>query len=251
MTGGAVLSDLQVYAWGVFLLFLRVAGVIALAPVFGERSLPMRLRAMVAFAFTVCLSPALGPLMPSPDLWTAAAEGVTGLCFGLLLRLVVLALQMVGAIAAQSMSLAQVAGGGIVAEPAPAIGNLLTAGGVALAASGGLHVQILGFLMQSYQLVPLGSSPLVSVWAEAGLGSVVRATWMAFSLAMPFVALSLFYNMLLGVMSRAMPQLMVMMIGAPIIVGLSLLALALLGPTLLHFWRDALSNVLIQPERIL
>lgn len=251
MPGSDVMADLQAYGWTGFLLFLRVGGVVGLAPVFGEHVLPIRLRAAAAFAVTLCLYPFFTTRIQNVDqifFLSAFAEVLTGLCFGLLLRFVILALQMVGIIIAQSMSLAQVAGTAVAVDPAPAIGNLLMMGGLAVAASGGLHVQLLQFLLQSYDLVPLGQWPVVSLWAETSVACAGRITAQAFALAMPFVALSLFYNILLGVMSRAMPQLMVVMIGAPIIVGLSLLSLAFLTPTLLQIWHDHLLAVLTMPE---
>jgi flagellar biosynthetic protein FliR len=61
------------------------------------------------------------------------------------------------------------------------------------------------------------------------------------------VIASLLYNLALGAINRAMPQLMVSFVGAPALTlgGLALLALA--APILLSFWSDAVERALFQP----
>lgn len=242
---------LEHWLWTAGFLFLRVAGIAGLAPVFGEQVLPLRLRLAAAVAFTLCVLPMMPPAMPmgaSQTLIFAAAEVVTGVLFGLILRLMVMGLQMAGAIAAQVTSLAQIAGAGVAAEPAPAIGNLLITGGLSVAAAGGLHVRLVEYMTQTFVLVPFGNWPAPAIVAAAGLAAVGRVTALAFSLALPFAALGLVYNLLLGVMNRAMPQLMVVFIGAPVIVGISLMVLLLLSPVLLQTWHEALVYLLANPD---
>ena len=53
---------------------------------------------------------------------------------------------------------------------------------------------------------------------------------LAFTLAAPFVLVSVLYNLTLGVINRAMPQLMVVFVGAPVITGLGLAVLFADGP---------------------
>ncbi len=68
------------------------------------------------------------------------------------------------------------------------------------------------------------ASPDLARW---GLAQVSRSFALAFSLAAPFVIAGLLYNVALGVINRAMPQLMVAMVGAPAITlgGIALFAL--------------------------
>jgi flagellar biosynthetic protein FliR len=51
----------------------------------------------------------------------------------------------------------------------------------------------------------------------------------------------------MGVINRAMPQLMVSFVGAPAITFGGLLLLALITPLLLEIWNDALTQVLSAP----
>lgn len=235
------------WLWAGFLLFLRVGAIVALAPGFGEQSVPMRIRLALALAFTLCILPLMAEDMPAATgiatgLFMAAAEVSAGLVFGIMLRLLVLALQTAGSIASQSVSLAQIAGGGISADPAPAAGHLLVVGGIALAMAAGLHLQLAAYLVASYALIPPGTFPSAEAVAGAGVGAVSRSFALAFSLALPFVIAALLYNVTLGLINRAMPQLMVTFIGAPFLTGGSIVLLFATAPFMLSLWTRALET---------
>lgn len=239
--------------WSLFLVFLRVGALMSLLPAFGETVVPVRVRLGLGLAFTLIVWPALAPGLPAPPealpgyLAIVASEAITGLFFGLLLRLFVIALQVAGTIAAQSTSLSQIFGGTAGADPLPAMGHVLLVGGLALAVILGLHVRIAEFIIQTYTLVPIGRVPAPSDVAEAGLAEVARSFAFAFSLAAPFLVASLLYNVTLGVINRAMPQLMVAFVGAPAITAGGLLILFLTAPVALSLWGEALFAFMADP----
>ena len=252
----AIPTDLQglltVTLWPAFLVFLRIGAMSALIPAFGERAVPVRVRLGAAAAFTLIVLPSVASdVPPLPRGWQALALGggeiAAGLFFGILIRLFVIALQIAGTIAAQSTSVSQIFGGGPGTEPQPAISNLLLTAGLALAAILGLHVHLAAYMIDGYGLVPPGRLPLPSMVAEAGVMTVGRIFGLAFSLAAPFVIASVLYNVTLGVINRAMPQLMVAFVGAPAITAASLFLLALSAPALLALWSGALTGFLAAP----
>lgn len=239
-----------------FLVFLRVGAAMAVLPVFGEQLIPMRIRLALTLAFTLVVSPAVLPEMVAmldgrpPGALTILTEVLAGLSLGLALRLFVMALQIAGTMAAQATSLAQFFGGA-GADPQPAMAQLLLIAGLALAVAAGLHVRAAEALILSYDLLPAGRLPTPSVMAEWGTAQVARAFTLAFTLAAPFVIAALIYNVALGVINKAMPQLMVVLIGAPALTmgGLALLMVAvvpLLGVWMLAFDRF-LSNPFMAP----
>jgi len=61
---------------------------------------------------------------------------------------------------------------------------------------------------------------------------------LAFALAAPFYILSLLYNLTLGVINRAMPQLMVAFVGAPVITAGALILLTVSIPLMVGRWQD-------------
>ena len=96
-----------------------------------------------------------------------------------------------------------------------------------------------------------GAFPDADLFRQWGLGGISRAFALGFSIAAPFVIAGLIYNVALGAINRAMPQLMVSMIGAPAqtLGGLALLMIAL--PTGLLVWHDAFDAFLANPFEVL
>ena len=211
--------------WQAFAVFLRVSALVSLLPAFGEQSVPARVKLGVALAFTLIIAPAVAtPVLPM------SFENV--LWFSL--------------IAAQSTSLAQVLGGAM-AEPVPAMGHILVMGGLALAVMTGMHVRVAEMLILSYEMLPMGRLPNGSDVSQWGVDQIRRAFSLAFTLAAPFVVLSVLYNVALGVINKAMPQLMVAFVGAPVITAGGLLLLCLSAPLLISTWLDALNSFIANP----
>ncbi|EEE38732.1 flagellar biosynthetic protein FliR [Rhodobacteraceae bacterium KLH11] len=236
--------------WHLFAVFLRVSALVSLLPAFGERSIPVRVKFGLAAAFTLIIAPAVpaaGPLPGFPGMvGLIGSEILVGLAFGIALRLFVLALQTAGSIAAQATSLSQILGGAAV-EPVPAMGYFLTLSGLALAALLGLHIHAAQFMVHSYMLFPPGTVPAAPDLSQWGVTQITRSFGMAFALATPFVIASLIYNLALGVINRAMPQLMVAFVGAPAITFAGLFLLFAGTPLILSVWSDALFSFLQNP----
>ncbi|HBQ37312.1 MAG TPA: flagellar biosynthesis protein FliR, partial [Rhodobacteraceae bacterium] len=70
---------------------------------------------------------------------------------------------------------------------------------------------------------------------------------LAFTLAAPFLIASLIYNVALGVINRAMPQLMVAFVGAPAITAGALFLMFLVMPLILVVWSDSLAHFFQNP----
>lgn len=238
--------------WQGFIVFIRVGAMIALLPAFGEKSVPTRVKLGLVLAFTAIVTPAA----PVPSMFDVApqalglmlAETLTGLFLGMMLRLFVLALQVAGSIAAQSTSLSQLFGGA-GGDPLPAMGHVLVIGGLALATIMGLHVQIAEFMINSYALVPMGDVIPADMLSRAGIAEISRAFALGFTLAAPFVIASLIYNVTLGVINKAMPQLMVAFVGAPAITAGGLVLLMLAAPLILSIWVEAMGIFIMDPFR--
>jgi flagellar biosynthetic protein FliR len=246
----ALLGLAEGFLWAVSLAFVRIGAVLALMPGLGETAVPQRVKLALVLALTAVIAPILAEDLtatgPLPGLAPLAGEAVAGLILGVGMRLFLLALQSAAAIIAQATTLSQLFAGA-APEPQPAIGNLLTIAGVALALAAGLHVRAAELIVLSYDILPAGGYPDAGVVANWGLGLVARTFSLAFSLAAPFVIASMIYNLALGVINRAMPQLMVSMVGAPALTLGSLALLAIAAPMLLAVWLEAFSAHLADP----
>lgn len=233
-------------------VFLRIGAAMALLPAFGEQSVPARVRLGLGLAFTLIVAPAVsGVLAPAvarpadhPGLWVT--EPLIGLAFGVSLRLSVMLLQIAGTIIAQSISLSQafVSAG---AEPTPVVGEILVMGALALAVSFGLHLRVAEALVETYGIFPPGTWPTGSELLTWGIGRIGASFALGFSLAMPFVIAALVYNVALGVINKAMPQLMVAMVGAPALTLGGMVLLILVAPVILTVWIRAAGEMLLAP----
>ncbi|MCC5992460.1 MAG: flagellar biosynthetic protein FliR [Rhodobacteraceae bacterium] len=235
-----------------FAVFLRVGAMMALLPAFGEMVVPVRVRLAVTLAFTLVVTPAVAPalpelvLAPGPLLTFVMTEALAGLVLGAGLRLFVIVLQTAGTIAAQATSLSQFIGGA-GADPQPAMAQLLVMAGLALAVMAGLHVRLAELLILSYSLFPAGQFLPGSDLADWGSARVAHAFRLAFTLAMPFVILSLVYYVALGAINKAMPQLMVAFVGAPAITFAGLALLFLTAPLILPIWQQGFHSFIADP----
>ncbi|MDR7126846.1 flagellar biosynthetic protein FliR [Pseudotabrizicola sp. 4114] len=228
------------------LVFLRVGAVMATLPAFGETTIPTRIRLVLAVMLSAALFPGVQPMLNGIPLSTGfAPEVAIGLALGLMVRLFVLSLMTAGSIAANATSLSQLFPAG--AEAQPAISKLLVTTGLALAVTAGLHLRVLDYLLLGYDMLPAGQWPSAGLMAEWGVAQTGRAFAMAFMIAMPFVIASLIYNVALGVINRAMPQLMVTFIGAPALSFGGLILLALVSPLALAIWLQSLNSFLVAP----
>jgi flagellar biosynthetic protein FliR len=248
----ALALDLAAGAQGSLGVFIRVGAMMALMPALGEQVVPMRVRLGVALAFTAVTAPAIAPQMPpfslapGPLILLIATESLAGLVLGAVLRILVMALQIAGTMAAQATSLSQFFGGA-GADPQPAMSQVLVMAGLALALMNGLHIRLAELIVMSYTLFPPGSFPDGASLAQWGLAHSARAFTLAFTLAMPFVILSLLYYIALGAINKAMPQLMVAFVGAPAITFGGLAVLMLTAPLALPLWYQAFDLLLADP----
>lgn len=239
--------------WHVAIVFFRVSALVSVLPAFGASTLPTRIKLVAAFSFTAIVAPAV-PTVPEPEglaglALFAVAEATIGLAMGLGIRLLVLALQTAGSIAGQSTSLSQIFGTAGM-DPIPAMGQVLVFAALALAIFAGLHIRAAEFLILSYDMLPIGQFPDPAGLSQWGIRQIARSFSLAFVLAVPFVITAVIYNLALGAINRAMPQMMVAFVGAPLITFGGLFLLFVASPMLLTVWIDALMGFFENPVRM-
>lgn len=237
----------------VFAVFLRVGGIVSVAPGFSDQAVSVRSRLIIAIVLTfICFGGLEDPRLfkkfelPSAYFWLLA-ELLIGLILGLALRYLIFALQLAGTIAAQAMSLSQLLGGA-QEEPLPTIGYILSFAALAALMASEFHVKVAVFLIESYTWLPVGKFPAgqdVINWGLLHAGAMFEQ---ALVLAAPFLLVSMLYNLTLGVINKAMPQLMVALVGAPAITLAAIALLAVTGPIILNIWLSSADSVLSSPS---
>lgn len=244
----ALLAGLPQLGFAFALVLARAGACVMLLPGFGETELPAIIRAGLALALALLLTPVVAPLVPhasGPESGLAAAatilaEAITGLWLGMLARLIAQALPVAGQFVSYLLGLSN------VLQPDPALGAQATA----LARLFGLLVPVLVFgsgldrlllaaLAGSYRLVAPGALLPSGDLSNSIVAAVGEAFALALRLAAPFVLASIVWLAALAVAARLIPRLQVYALAMPgqILGGLALVA-ALAG-AVLTVWQNA------------
>lgn len=208
---------------------LRIGAFYFAVPVIGARTVPARVRIILALFTTMLLVPLLPPAPAIPFLSLEAMvmvvkEVLLGLALGFMLQVVLHVFVLAGQLIAMKMGL------GFAAMNDPSSGvsvtvlsqfYLLLSTLLFLAIDG--HIIVIQMLIDSFATFPVGGSGLSTdnFLAIVGLGSWMFNAGLVISLPL-FTAL-LVVNMSFGVMSRSAPQMNVFTVGFPITLILGLL----------------------------
>jgi flagellar biosynthetic protein FliR len=217
-----------------FLLVLfRLGGMVAFAPVFGHRSLPVTHRVGLAGLLALILTPLLPPAtldgrggLPGVVL-VVAGELFVGLVIGFVAALALAAISAGAEMCGFQMGL------GIASQYDPAFGAQMTvftgfwdtfAILLFLGANG--HHLLLQAVAASFQRLPPGT---VRVQGAVGGGVAALGTALfrsGLELAAPLVGVLLVVNVVLALLTRVSPQTNVFFLGVPITVAVGLLGAA-------------------------
>lgn len=243
-------TPLAQVVWPIFGLFARFSLFFMLVPVFGENAVPSRVRLSAAALAAFLLYPVMGPQLAdarSLGVFTLlATEALTGFVMGFSLRLFVHALQFLGMIVSQSLSLSQPLGNGISTEPNTTISTLFMMAGVTLLVTADMHILLFGVILNSFEGMPLGVAVESGGAADWLTGITVSLFRLCLSLALPFIILNFAYNLILGFLNRAMPQLLVSFVGLPGITLAGLFLLMFCAAAMLTGWTEAFGEFVME-----
>ncbi|MFZ6872735.1 flagellar biosynthetic protein FliR [Undibacterium sp. Di27W] len=217
----------------------RILGLIAVAPPFGNNTVPVQIK----IALGIVLSLIVAPNLPAvSDLDPVSLNGILvlgqqliiGLGMGFVMRVVFSAIEMAGEVSGLTMGL----GFATFFDPqtqgrSSAIAQFLVLTSTLLMLTLNVHLTMLAALVESFQTIPISTS------FQTGLNYQKLAIWgeqifsVGMHLSLPIVAALLVTNVALGILTRAAPQLNLFGIGFPITIGTGFLMLALIMPYLL------------------
>ena len=233
-------TEAQIAAWlsPVLWPFLRVLAMLSVAPVFSMRAIPVRTKIGLALLVSVCSQAMLEgqPVVSvnSPQALGAVAHQVmVGLALGFAVRLVFAAVELAGEIIGLQMGL------NFASFFDPASGAQLSAvgrffGNIALL----LFVVINGHLLlimavvTSFERFPVDGNFLQAINSMRifDMGSALFSS--AFWIALPMMALLLFINLTMGIISRIAPQMNIYAVGFPVTLTVGLIGITATLPML-------------------
>lgn len=245
-----LLSEVRGFA----LTVARIAGLVVIAPLPWSVA-PVRVRAalVVVLAF---VAHSLGSPVQSGGILDTALGGAlelgVGATMGLVVRLSVAAAEVAGSVLSPMIGL----GAAHVFDPhskaqESILENALKNFTLLLATVAGVHRVVLGALLESFKVVPVGFAFQI----DAALPVVIKLTSECIAsgvrIAMPLVAILFVTQVALAYISRAAPALQIFSIGFAVTLAVGFVCLALILPDMAQRLLAELSRIPAQMELVL
>lgn len=215
--------------------FFRIGGFFMVAPLWGAKVIPKKIRLFFAFILTLCLLPTIADknVLHTLDA-VLIGHGLLQLIIGILLGFSLQFLFQLFSVAGQFIALQAGLGFSQLIDPQNGVNvtsvsqlfNLLV---VLLFLSFNGHLALVELISDSFQTLPIN---LLTIKLSSFSAVALRLAWVfhaAVMVALPAVIALFIINIAFGVMTRAAPQLNLFTVGFPItlVAGLVLLWLTL------------------------
>lgn len=231
-------GEMNTWIAGLLWPLTRILGLITAAPLFGNKSVPVRVKVALGVMLAAIMAPTI-PAAPAADPLSLAGflillqELLIGLSMGFAMRVIFAAIEMAGEVSSMTMGL----GFATFFDPlsqgrSSAVSQFMALVATMAFLAVNAHLVLLEALAESFYTLPISASP-ISVGAPyemARWGGKIFAAGL--QMALPIVAALLITNIALGILTRAAPQLNLFGIGFPITLGVGLLVISLLMPYL-------------------
>ncbi len=213
---------------------MRISVILFLMPFFGGNVLPATVKAAICLTLTLALWPRLplaGAEMPSHPFALAvmlAAELLIGMILGMVIRFVFAAIQTGGQLIGFQMGFAMVN----VVDPDSGVSEAITAHFLYMVSlltflSFNGHLYLMSGLMKSFDVLPPGSILVTSRLTTQIFALSGQIFVLAIQIGAPVIAAILLVDLALALISRAAPQMNVLIIGFPLKIGVGLLFLGI------------------------
>lgn len=244
MTG---LPSIAIEGWLVQLMFamLRIGGTLVSAPIFSAVGVPLQVRVVLAASIGVLVLGVYPLDVPADPLSLQgfviiAQEAMIGVSLGFIVQIAFAAPLVAGEYIANSMglgfaSMVDPQGGGHSAVVGQFLSILMTL--IFLSLNG--HLILVQLVVKSYELMPLGGGWLTRdhFWEVVKFGGYVFAGGLAIALPVGFALFGL--NLLVGVLTRAAPQLNLFAVGLPLTLMTGFVVLAIAFPAMSDLMQSA------------
>ena len=213
--------DLSLNAFLIFtLVLIRVSGLMIAGAPLGSPDVPTNVRALIAFAVALLITPVQ---LSAPVVWPASLLGylvlvggelLLGATLGFGVTLLFFGVQLAGQIISQmsGMSLADVFNPGLDSS-IPLFSHLLYLVSLAIFLVLGGHRMAMSGLLESFEALPLGGLSVPDSLGQMVVNLLVQSFSLGVRTAAPATAALLLASLVMGVISRTLPQLNVMAFG--------------------------------------
>jgi flagellar biosynthesis protein FliR len=242
-----------------FLLVLaRVSAGLVAMPIFGAKGVPPQAKIGLALLLSLIVMPLNahpGSHIPTNLLaFTSAvgSEALIGVCIGILIGLVVQALQMGASLVGVQIGfgmgqLLDPLTGGQTETISQFYGLLVT---LVFFAVNGHHLAIIG-LVKTFEVVPAGAADMSLLAGDRFAPFVASLFEFAVRVSLPVMGALLLTDLGLGLIARTIPQMNVLVEGFPVKVTIGLMVMAASMPLLTAFMGNAMTRTLPQVSSFL
>jgi flagellar biosynthetic protein FliR len=237
--------------WTILFLSARIGAALMAAPLFGGKTVPVPLRAMLSVVIGYFIASWM-PLSVLPEPFSSAAimallqEIMIGLALGFVLQVAFIVPLIAGEQISGTMGLALATS----IDPnsgtqSGAVGQYFSVLLTLIFLSIGAHLLWIELVVESYRLLPAGSA----VFGAEQADNIVRFGGLAFAtaaaIALPIVLVLLLVQLTTGVISRSAPSLNLFALGLPAGLLAGLAALIITLPILFEQFED-LSGLMVE-----
>lgn len=202
------------------LIFLRITGFMVTSPGYSFRGIPNTLKVAISGVVTIFIYMALPEMEVyggiSEFAFLAIKETIFGLSIGFVTQMVFSTIEMAGKLIDFQVGFSM----GAVYDPAMGAqasnyGRTYYWIGIAIFFLLDMHQLLLEMVIRSYDFMPIGSVAIEKFNPEAILVIFSRVFELSINLAAPMIITVLITDVVLGLISRTVPQINVFMLGMP------------------------------------
>ncbi|WP_121021917.1 flagellar biosynthetic protein FliR [Helicobacter vulpis] len=230
---------------GFWLLFMRLAGVMAFFPFFDNNLVPVSVRGALGFFLALLFYPTIptAPLNLNAEDFLIAllSELLLGLCASFFLHVVFSTLAFATDTISFSMGLTMASAYDPISGAQKAIvGQVVLLLAILIMLQTSMHHLIILWVQHSLEKVPLGSFVLSEHVVQASVQAFGYLFSIGFSIAFPILALIMLSDIVFGMIMKTHPQFNLLAIGFPLKIAIALLGLIMVLSAMMHRFKDQL-----------
>ncbi|MBF0277580.1 MAG: flagellar biosynthetic protein FliR [SAR324 cluster bacterium] len=225
------------------LVVIRISGIVATAPIFGDANIPSQIKIVIILGFSLIIYPFVPPFSIPLDnvsyyLLLVAGELLIGLVLGMVGQLLFAAVQLAGEMAGLQMGL----GMANVMDPqsqqqVSIVAQIEYAFAALIFLAMDAHHVVINAMVHSYTILTPGSVELGAKLTQEIITLSAGVFVLGFQLGAPLIIALFVANIIMGFMARAVPQMNIFVVGFPFSILLGFVMLSAGIPFFIHALR--------------
>lgn len=231
-----------------FLVFCRISSFMVISPGFSLKQAPNFLKGLLSLSFSVTVFSSLQKIVVFQNLFIFSLQSfkeiLVGMALGFIVQLVFSAIEMAGQIIDFQVGFSM----GSVYDPGVGIqgsnyGRLYYWLALAVFFFTDMHHLVIDNLIQSFSIIPITEMSMHGNTVEGMMILFVEVFKISILLAAPVVLVALVTDCVLGIISRSVPQINVLMLGMPMKILISFFFVLLFMPNLIESIQKVLPDI--------